>query len=83
MSEANKKTISPIKLILSVTLSLTPLLVHICLQKDEEFGEERLLSIVNKNINKKSSDIIAEVFKEVKSFALDSPASMQKFLDSM
>jgi len=44
-------------------------------EKDEEFGEERLLSIINKNINKKSIEIIAEVIKSVKSFAQDMPQS--------
>lgn len=42
---------------------------------DEEFGEERLLSIVNKHINNKTSKIISEVFKAVKIFAQDMPQS--------
>ena len=44
-------------------------------ENDEEFGEKRLMSIINDNLHERSSKIIAEVFKSVRSFAQDMPQS--------
>lgn len=44
-------------------------------EKDEEFGEERLLSVINKNIEQSSKNIVKEVFVAVKAFVNDMPQS--------
>lgn len=44
-------------------------------EKDEEFGEERLLSVVRTGLNGSASEIIDNVFEAVKSFVNDMPQS--------
>jgi sigma-B regulation protein RsbU (phosphoserine phosphatase) len=44
-------------------------------EKDEEFGEERLLEVVNSNLNESALKIIDQVFESVKSYVNGMPQS--------